>query len=105
MGVDQIRWEVEIFRNVTVGWPARILLEKTVSRLQRQINALLHEEVYSLNHAPNCDDAADGEALISAGVRVQSSVNRNQGSQKFTLDMRRTAKAIGKPTNKASFGC
>ena len=38
----------------------RILPARAAVR-NRQVNELLHEEAYLLNHAPSCDDAAHGE--------------------------------------------
>ena len=41
--------------------PARAPCAGCGAHFNRQVNELLHEEAYFLNHAPSCDDAAHGE--------------------------------------------
>jgi hypothetical protein len=46
---------------VSVHKPARAPCAGCGVHFNRQVNELLHEEAYFLNHAPSCDDAAHGE--------------------------------------------
>ena len=41
--------------------PARAPCAGCGAHFNRQVNELLHEEAYFLNHAPSCDDTAHGE--------------------------------------------
>ena len=41
--------------------PARAPCAGCGAHFDRQVNELLHEEAYFLNHPPSCDDAAHGE--------------------------------------------